>query len=130
MMSTIYDFSATAIDGSDAGPMAGLMAKMGGIEMQTMVESIETTALADDLFAPFAGQAFERRSALGFVDLGPAVVDEDGEGRARTAYEVEEGASLLQVRGQIVDVDDRHPRLFRAPLQLREAACGGQGVLE
>ena len=44
-----------AMDGSDAGPMAGLMAKMGGIEMQTTVDSIETTALADDLFAPPAG---------------------------------------------------------------------------
>jgi hypothetical protein len=43
------------LDGADAGPMAGILAKMGNIEIQTIVESVETTAVADDLFAPPAG---------------------------------------------------------------------------
>jgi hypothetical protein len=37
------------------GPMAGLMAKMGGMSMTQTVQSVETGALADDLFAPPAG---------------------------------------------------------------------------
>lgn len=37
------------------GPMAGLMARMGGMNMSTVVQSVETGALADDLFAPPAG---------------------------------------------------------------------------
>jgi hypothetical protein len=43
------------MDGGDAGPMAGILAKMGNIEIQTVVESVETTPVADDLFAPPAG---------------------------------------------------------------------------
>ena len=43
------------MEGADAGPMAGILAKMGNIEVQTLVESVETTPLADDLFAPPAG---------------------------------------------------------------------------
>ena len=38
-----------------SGPMAGLMARMGNITMTNTVDSVETTALADDLFAPPAG---------------------------------------------------------------------------
>ncbi len=37
------------------GPMAGMMAKMGGITSTTTVQSIETGSLAADLFAPPAG---------------------------------------------------------------------------
>ena len=40
---------------SGSGPMAGLLARMGNITMTTTVDSVETTALADDLFAPPAG---------------------------------------------------------------------------
>jgi hypothetical protein len=40
---------------SGSGPMAGLLAKMGNISMITVVDSIDTAALADDLFAPPAG---------------------------------------------------------------------------
>ena len=43
------------MEGADAGPMAGILAKMGNIEIQTVVESVETTPVADDLFAPPAG---------------------------------------------------------------------------
>jgi hypothetical protein len=43
------------MDGGDAGPMAGILAKMGNIEIQTVVDSVETTPVADDLFAPPAG---------------------------------------------------------------------------
>jgi hypothetical protein len=41
--------------GGGGGPMAGLLAKMGNITMSTKVDSVETGALADDLFAPPAG---------------------------------------------------------------------------
>ncbi len=37
------------------GPMAGLLAKMGNVSMTSTVTSVETSALADDLFAPPAG---------------------------------------------------------------------------
>ena len=37
------------------GPMAGMMAKMGGMSMTSTVESVDTSALAADLFAPPAG---------------------------------------------------------------------------
>jgi hypothetical protein len=43
------------MDGAEAGPMAGILAKMGNIEIQTLVQSVETTPVADDLFAPPAG---------------------------------------------------------------------------
>jgi hypothetical protein len=38
-----------------SGPMAGLLARMGNVTMTTTVDSVETAALADDLFAPPAG---------------------------------------------------------------------------
>ncbi len=37
------------------GPMASMMAKIGGMSVTTVVQSVETTALAADLFAPPAG---------------------------------------------------------------------------
>ena len=37
------------------GPMAGMLAKMGGMTMTTTVTSVETTPLAADLFAVPAG---------------------------------------------------------------------------
>lgn len=40
---------------SGDGPMAGLMAKMGGISSTSTVQSADTAALADDLFEPPAG---------------------------------------------------------------------------
>lgn len=40
---------------SGSGPMAGLLARMGNITMTSTVDSVETTALGDDLFAPPAG---------------------------------------------------------------------------
>jgi hypothetical protein len=41
--------------GGMSGPMAGLMAKMGNMSFSTKVDSVETGALAADLFAPPAG---------------------------------------------------------------------------
>ncbi len=43
------------------GPMAGLLGKMGGVTMKSTVESIESGALADDLFAPPAGYKLNAR---------------------------------------------------------------------
>ena len=37
---------------SGEGPMAGLLAKMGSVSFSTTVTTVETGALADDLFAP------------------------------------------------------------------------------
>jgi hypothetical protein len=37
------------------GPMAGLLARMGNLNMTTVVDSVDTAVLADDLFAPPAG---------------------------------------------------------------------------
>lgn len=37
---------------SGEGPMAGLLAKMGNVSFSTTVTTVETGALADDLFAP------------------------------------------------------------------------------
>jgi hypothetical protein len=45
----------TNVKMSGEGPMAGVLAKMGGISMTTTVQSVETTAIAADLFAPPAG---------------------------------------------------------------------------
>lgn len=47
--------SEVQIKMSGSGPMAGLLARMGNITMATTVDSVETGALADDLFAPPAG---------------------------------------------------------------------------
>jgi hypothetical protein len=40
---------------SGSGPMAGLMAKMGNVQMHTVVDSVDTGALDDALFAPPSG---------------------------------------------------------------------------
>lgn len=41
--------------GGASGPMAGFFAKLGNMSMATTVDAVETTALADDLFAPPPG---------------------------------------------------------------------------
>ena len=45
----------TSIKMGGEGPMAGMLAKMGGMTMTQTVQSVETGALAADLFAPPAG---------------------------------------------------------------------------
>jgi len=47
------------MDGS--GPMAGIMAKMGGMTMTSTVQSVETGPLSDDLFVPPAGYKLNNR---------------------------------------------------------------------
>ena len=42
-------------------PMAAMMDKMGNTSMTTTVESIETSALAEDLFAPPAGYKLNQK---------------------------------------------------------------------
>jgi hypothetical protein len=42
-------------------PMAGLMAKMGGLSMTQTVTDVQTTPLTDDLFAPPAGYKLNTR---------------------------------------------------------------------
>jgi hypothetical protein len=51
------------MDGGDGGGgmMAGMLAKMGNMSVQTKVEDVQTGALADDLFAPPAGYKLNSR---------------------------------------------------------------------
>jgi hypothetical protein len=44
-----------------AGMMAGMLAKMGNMSMHTRVDDLQTTPLADDLFAPPAGYKLNPR---------------------------------------------------------------------
>ena len=53
---TTFDISM-----SGEGPLAALMAKMGHSTMNSAVDSVETGALADDLFAPPAGYKLNPR---------------------------------------------------------------------
>jgi hypothetical protein len=43
------------MDGGAGNPMAGMLAKMGNMSVQTKVEDVQTGPLADELFAPPAG---------------------------------------------------------------------------
>jgi hypothetical protein len=47
--------------GGGGGLMAGMLAKMGNMSMQTKVEDVQTGPLADDLFAPPAGYKLNNR---------------------------------------------------------------------
>jgi hypothetical protein len=47
--------------GGGGGMMAGMLAKMGNMSVQTKVDDVQTTALADDLFAPPAGYKLNQR---------------------------------------------------------------------
>ena len=49
------------MEGASAGPLAGMMAKMGNMSIQTKVDDVQTGALADDLFAPPAGYKLNPR---------------------------------------------------------------------
>jgi hypothetical protein len=53
--------STTEIKMGGDGPMAGLMARMGNVSSTSTVQSVETGALADDLFAPPAGFKLNQR---------------------------------------------------------------------
>lgn len=49
------------MEGGGGGMMAGMLAKMGNMSVQTKVEDVQTGALADDLFAPPAGYKLNNR---------------------------------------------------------------------
>ena len=49
------------MEGGGGGPLAGMLAKMGNMSVQTKVEDVQTGALADDLFAPPAGFKLNQR---------------------------------------------------------------------
>jgi hypothetical protein len=40
---------------SGEGPMAGMMARVGNVEMTSSVQTVEVVQLSDDTFAPPAG---------------------------------------------------------------------------
>lgn len=46
---------------SGEGPLAGLMSRMGGISMTTTTQSVDTAALADDLFQPPADYSLKQK---------------------------------------------------------------------
>jgi hypothetical protein len=50
-----------SMDGAGGGPMAGMLAKLGNISMQTKIEDVQTGPLADDMFAPPAGYKLNNR---------------------------------------------------------------------
>lgn len=49
------------MEGGGGGPMAGMLAKMGNMSIQTKVEDVQTGPLSDDLFAPPAGYKLNNR---------------------------------------------------------------------
>jgi hypothetical protein len=49
------------MQGGGGGPLAGMLAKMGNVSMQTKVEDVQTGPVADDLFAPPAGYKLNNR---------------------------------------------------------------------
>ena len=49
------------MEGGGGGPMAGMLAKMGNMSIQTKVEDAQTGTLSDDLFAPPAGYKLNQR---------------------------------------------------------------------
>lgn len=49
------------LEGGGGGPMAGMLARMGNMSMQTKVEDVQTGPLSDDLFAPPAGYKLNNR---------------------------------------------------------------------
>jgi hypothetical protein len=55
-----YETEMTVRMGGD-GPMAAMMAKMGGISTTSLVQSSDTSPIADELFAPPAGYKLNNR---------------------------------------------------------------------
>jgi hypothetical protein len=53
--------SETQMKMSGSGPMAAVFSKMGSMTMTTTVDSVETGALADDVFAPPAGYKLNQK---------------------------------------------------------------------
>lgn len=49
------------MEGGGGGPMAGMLAKLGNMSVQTKVEDVQTGPLSDDLFAPPAGYKLNQR---------------------------------------------------------------------
>jgi hypothetical protein len=49
------------MSGSGAGPMGGLLARLGNVSTHSVVDGVETGPLADDLFAPPAGYKLNQK---------------------------------------------------------------------
>ena len=47
--------TSTALAASGGNPLGGLLGRIGTVSMTTLVQSVETGTLSDDLFAPPAG---------------------------------------------------------------------------
>jgi hypothetical protein len=58
---TDMQMKVSSTGGGAANPLGGLLARMGNMSMATTIQSIETGALGDDLFAPPAGYKLNQK---------------------------------------------------------------------
>jgi hypothetical protein len=58
---TDMQMKVSSTGGGAANPLGGLLARMGNMSMATTIQSIETSALGDDLFAPPAGYKLNQK---------------------------------------------------------------------
>jgi hypothetical protein len=58
---TDLQMKASSTGGGAGNPLGGLLARMGNMSMATTVQSVETGALTDDLFAPPAGYKLNQK---------------------------------------------------------------------
>jgi hypothetical protein len=58
---TDMQMTVSSTGGGAANPLGGLLARMGNMSMATTIQSIETSALGDDLFAPPAGYKLNQK---------------------------------------------------------------------
>ena len=56
-----YEMDMQMKMGGGSGPLGGIMARMGNMQMTTLVDDVQTGALADDLFAPPAGYKLNQK---------------------------------------------------------------------
>ena len=58
---TDMQMKVSSTGGGAANPLGGLLARMGNMSMATTIQSVETGALGDDLFAPPAGYKLNQK---------------------------------------------------------------------
>ena len=58
---TDMQMKMSSTGGGAGNPLGGLLARMGNMSMATTIQSVETGALADDLFAPPAGYKLNQK---------------------------------------------------------------------
>jgi hypothetical protein len=56
-----FEIKMSSNGGGAGNPLGGLLARMGNMSMATTIQSVETSPLADDLFAPPAGYKLNQK---------------------------------------------------------------------